>query len=188
MRARTKAIAVGCAAVLAASGVAATWASAPRSGQSAGGEEHAAVTFEAGKRGDVVEGLGVWRLRLKPGLYNATLRATVVLEPTDPTASSSVLCGIADFDTAGPRTRVYVAQSSVQLPGSQPPTGVSAAVTMRVTDKITPALVCFSQDSAIRLYEPIAATFTPLDKRVYGVTRPIQVQKDALVKELTAST
>jgi hypothetical protein len=88
-----------------------------------------------------------------------------------------VLCGIADFDTTGPRTRVYLADSSAQLPGSQAPTGLSGAVTMRVTEKVKPALVCFSQDSAIRLYQPIAATFTPLHKRVYGVARPVRVQK-----------
>jgi hypothetical protein len=160
--------------MLAVSGAAATWAGTSRADPKAG-TPGPAVTFEAGARGDLVQGLGVWRLRLKPGLYNATLRATVTLEPTDPTAAASVLCGIADFNTTGPRTRVYVADSSVQLPNNQAPTGLSGAVTMRVTSKITPALVCFSQDSGIRLYEPIAATFTPLDKRVYGVARPVSI-------------
>lgn len=142
----------------------------------AAGQESTSVTFRAGKRNDVYQTGAVWRLKLKPGLYNAEFRATVFLQPDNPDdTSASVICAILDLNTFQSKyTRIYVADSSVELANALP-AAMSGASTVRVTKDIKPGIVCFAQSASIGLYQPISATFTTLSHRTYGVAKPLPV-------------
>ena len=75
----------------------------------------------------------LWSLDVEPGIYNVSMRAILNIEPDDPDATAaSVICGVLDLNTFNtPNTRVYVADSAVQIPGGLP-AAMSGAATIRI--------------------------------------------------------
>jgi hypothetical protein len=190
MQSSAKLALVAAAAVLLTAGAVSTQAAggAEQAKQaSAAAASPAAVTFLAGKRGDTFESFAAWRLRARPGLYLASLRATLFATPSDPNATSSeVICGIADLDTLGtPTTRIYVANSTTSgtlQPFSGPPAAVSGSATVRVTRDMTPGVVCYAGPATIDLYQPVAVTLTELGHRTYGKVVPHPITKRAVAR------
>jgi hypothetical protein len=135
------------------------------------------VTFRAGARGDTFEQGALWRLKqLKPGLYDASFRATLVLQPDDPDATeASVICGIIILENFGTQnTRIFVADSTVQLANGVP-AAMSGAATFRIRPGTDPGLVCFAQASTIQLFQPVHASFTTTSHRSFGITKPVPI-------------
>ncbi len=141
-------------------------------------------TFVAGKRGDVVQGLAAWDIPVDPGLYDVTDRIVVLLQPTDPQATSaSVICGVADLDTLGnPRTNIYVAESTTVSTANGSPAAMSGAATVRIRKSASPGFVCFSPDASIQLFQPLAASFTRVHKRTWTAVPPVPLRRAQVAK------
>jgi hypothetical protein len=135
-----------------------------------------AVTFKTGHRGDSFETGALWRLRLKPGLYDATFRATLLLQPADPDATeAAAICGIISLKNfPSENTRIFAADSTVQVSNGVP-AAMSGAATIRIGADTKPGLVCVAPNSTIQLFQPVAASFTTVEHRTYGETRPVPI-------------
>jgi hypothetical protein len=134
------------------------------------------VSFRAGARGDTFEQGALWHLKLKPGLYDATFRATLFLQPNDPDATqASAICGIINLERFGTQnTRIFAADSTVQLANGVP-AAMSAAATVRIRTGTDPGLVCFAQGSTVQLFQSVIASFTTTSHRTYGITKPVPI-------------
>ena len=129
------------------------------------------LTFTAGSRNDPYpNGLALFDAPLEPGIYQASFRAGVTAEqPQGPpsTTGYEVICGVADLNTLGAHTKVYLADSTMS-PGNGAPVFLSGAETVRITPKARPGLVCSMQTSSVvpfRLFGPINASFALVDSR-----------------------
>jgi hypothetical protein len=123
-----------------------------------------AVSYRAGARGDVISGTGLWRVGVKPGVYQVSFKAFLVPDAVAPGSTIDVICGVADLNTIGPRTRVYTADSATY--SNQFPTLMSGADTVRIRTGSDPGLVCTTSDnSAFTLFKPVTASFTPVNHR-----------------------
>jgi hypothetical protein len=175
MRPTFKSAALVCAA-LALIGVtaASSQGSSPQSAAS-GTSRPTAVTYKLGHRADVFEFGVAWQLDVEPGLYNASLRATLLLEPGDPDSPSAAICGIVDLNTFGRRyPRIYFAESAMQ--GQDLPAAVAGSSTVHVTPNMTPGVVCMASTGGLQLFQPVAVTFTSLGKRTYGDSTEIPLE------------
>jgi hypothetical protein len=185
MRPSAKAVALACAATLlvGATAVASQGSSVPSRAASEDGPT--AVTFKAGQRGDTADIVALWRLHVKPGLYMASMRATLLIQPSDPNATSAWgVCGVIDANTfQHPLTRIYFADSSSTL-GNGAPAALSGSSVVRVTPDVKPGVICYVGDSTMQLYQPITVTFTPLGKRTYGTTTEVPIGGKQMGKRL----
>lgn len=135
-----------------------------------------AVTYRAGKRGDVVAGIGLWSLDVVPGLYHVSFKAFVLPDAVAPGSSVDVICGVADLKTIGPNTTVYTADSAIYTNGF--PTLMSGADTVRITSNAAPGLVCTtSTNTNFTLFKAITASFTRVDSRTVRTATPVPAQK-----------
>jgi hypothetical protein len=135
-----------------------------------------AVSYRAGKRGDVVDGAGFWRVKVAPGAYQVSFKAFVVPDAAAPGASVDVICGVADLDTIGPNTTVYTADSASYTNGF--PTLMSGADTVRVTKKADPGIVCTtSTNTSFTLFKAISASFTEVNSRSVRTATPVPTQQ-----------
>jgi hypothetical protein len=167
MRPSYKSAALTCAAVLLIGASAASSEGSPSRSAHAP-DRPTAVTFKLGKRADAYHFGATWRLQMRPGLYLASLRATMFVQPDDPSATeASAICGVVNLETLGPSTRIYVADSTVQL-FNGPPAAMSGTAVVRVTRNMVPGAVCFVGSATMHLYQPITVTFTSLGKRTSG--------------------
>jgi hypothetical protein len=172
MRPSLKSAALACAAALLI-GVSAASSQGSPSKVAATSDGPSAITFAVGHRADEFHGGGLWRLHVKPGLYHASLRATMFVAPDDQNATEApVICGVIDLDTFGQFTRIYFADSAVQLAGGAP-VAMSGSAVVRVTPKVTPGVVCYVGPATLQLFQPITVTFTSLGHRTYGETTEV---------------
>jgi len=139
----------------------------------------AVSTFVAGSSGDVVQGLATWQISVDPGLYDVTTRMVMLLEPTDPQATStSVICGVVDLDTLGaPDTKIFVAESATVSTASSLPAAMSGAATVRIRKSASPGFVCFSPDASMQLFQPLAASFTRVQLRTRITAPPVPLRR-----------
>jgi hypothetical protein len=172
MRPSLKSAALACAAALLI-GVSAASSQGSQSKGPSAADGPSAVTFAIGHRGDEFQGGALWRVHIKPGLYHASLRATMFVQPDDPNATEMpVICGIVDLDTIGQFTRIYFADSSVQFV-TGPPAAMSGSAVVRVTPDVRPGVVCYVGAGTVQLFQPITVTFTSLGHRTYGETTEV---------------
>jgi hypothetical protein len=130
-----------------------------------------AVSYRAGKRGDVVAGAGFWRVRVAPGDYQVSFKAFLVPDAVAPGASVDVICGVADLNTIGPNTRVYTADSATYSNGF--PTLMSGADTVRIRKGADPGIVCTTSTSSnFTLFKAITASFTRVNSRTVQTATP----------------
>src|SRR4051812_943421 len=169
MRPSMKSAALACVAALLI-GVSAASSQGSQSEVPPAADGPSAVTFAVGHRADEFQGGALWRLHVKPGLYHASLRATMFVLPDDPNATEmQVICGVIDLDTFGQFTRIYFADSTVQLL-TGPPAAMSGSAVVRVTREVSPGVVCYAGPATLQLFQPITVTFTSLGHRTYGDT------------------
>jgi hypothetical protein len=140
-----------------------------------------ATEFRAGSAGDVIDTGALWSFDLDPGTYTVSMRAIMNLAPNDPSATAaSVICGVIDLETFNtPNTRVYVADSTVQLPGGLP-AAMSGASTIRIGPNATPGAICISPDSSLQLFKPVVFSFGNLDRRVVSDADPVDIDQRQL--------
>jgi len=123
-----------------------------------------AVSYRAGKRGEVVNGAGFWRVHVAPGPYQVSFKAFVVPDAVAPGESVDVICGVADLSTIGPNTTVYTADSATYSNGF--PTLMSGADTVRISKKADPGIVCTTSTNIdFTLFKAITASFTRVATR-----------------------
>ena len=135
-----------------------------------------AVSYRAGKRGDVVAGIGLWRVKVAPGAYQVSFKAFVVPDAVAPGESVDVICGVADLKTIGPNTTVYTADSATYTNGF--PTLMSGSDTVRITKNATPGIVCTtSTNTNFTLFKAITASFTGVDSRTVKTATPVPAQE-----------
>jgi hypothetical protein len=130
-----------------------------------------AVSYRAGKRGDIVADAGFWRVNVAPGVYQVSFKAFVVPDAVAPGTSVDVICGVADLNTIGPNTRVYTANSATYSNGF--PTLMSGADTVRIRRDADPGIVCATSiDTNFTLFKAITATFTHVNSRAIRAATP----------------
>lgn len=141
-------------------------------------------TFAAGSRGDVVQGLAAWDIPVDPGLYDITDRIVLLLQPTDPHATSaSVICGVADLNTLGtPDSKIYLAESTTVSTGNGSPAAMSGAATLRIRKSASPGFVCFSPDASMQLFQPLTASFTSVHERTWTTAPPVPLRRAQVEK------
>jgi hypothetical protein len=144
-----------------------------------------ASVFRAGASGDTLDTGALWSLDIGPGAYSVAIRAIVTVTPNDPTATAvSVICGVIDLDTFNtPNTRVYVADSAVQIPG-QLPAAMSGASTVRIGRSVNPGVICIAPDSSVELFKPVVVSFTNIDHRVVNKATPVPLGRQQLSRGL----
>lgn len=140
-----------------------------------------ATVFRAGSAGDVIDTGALWSFDLDPGTYTVSMRAIMNVTPNDPNATAaSVICGVIDLETFNtPNTRVYVADSTVQLPGGLP-AAMSGASTIRIGPNATPGAICISPDSSLELFKPVVFSFGNLDRRTISDADPVDIDQRQL--------
>ncbi len=125
-----------------------------------------AVTFRAGTAGTTYDGLVVWRLAVRPGLYHVTFR--VGLQPAEPDQPAfEVICGLADLNTLpGSTPTVYTAESGTNS-GVGAPTLMSGAETVRVTSGAAPVAVCTrpTDGGSFTFFAPLRTSWTRVNAR-----------------------
>ena len=130
-----------------------------------------AVSYRAGKRGDVLAGSGLWRVKVAPGVYQVSFKAFLIPDAVAPGASVDVICGVADLNTLGPNTRVYTADSATYSNGF--PTLMSGADTVRIRQDADPGIVCTtSTNTNFTLFKAITASFTRVNSRTVKTAKP----------------
>ncbi len=135
-----------------------------------------AVSYRAGKRGDVVNGAGFWRVHVAPGVYAVSFKAFVVPDAVPPGGSVDVICGVADLNTIGPNTTVYTADSATY--SNSFPTLMSGADTVRIAKKADPGIVCTtSTNTDFTLFKAITASFTHVNTRTVITATPVSPQQ-----------
>jgi hypothetical protein len=135
-----------------------------------------AASYRAGKRGDVVPGIGLWRVKAAPGVYQVSFKAFVVPDAVAPGTSVDVICGVADLNTIGPNTTVYTADSASYTNGF--PTLMSGADTVRITRKAAPGIVCTtSTNTNFTLFKAITASLTRVNSRTVATAEPVPAQQ-----------
>jgi hypothetical protein len=130
-----------------------------------------AVTYRAGQRGDVVTGgFGAWELGTAPGRYLATFKAvaTPTTSPGDPPVT--LICGVVDLNTIGPRTRVYTADSGTYI--GDLPVATSGAEMVRIKPFHNPGLICATNGVDFTLFKSATASLTPINARSVQVAVP----------------
>jgi hypothetical protein len=127
----------------------------------------------------------LWQLDIEPGLYNASMRATLFLAPNDPDVqAASVICGVIDLNTLGRQfPRIYFAETATQIQ-SMLPTAMAGSSTVHVTPDMTPGVVCVTPEGSFQLLQSINVTFTPLAKRTYGDSTEVPIQGKSLKHQL----
>lgn len=141
-------------------------------GRSASDLATRAVSYLAGKRGDVVDVAGFWRVNVAPGPYQVSFKAFVVPDAVAPGDSVDVICGVADLNTIGAHTRVYTADSATYSNGF--PTLMSGADTVFIGKQADPAIVCTTSTStSFTLFKPVSASFTPVNSRKVKIATPV---------------
>ncbi|MFY9915456.1 MAG: hypothetical protein WAK18_12365 [Nocardioidaceae bacterium] len=145
---------------------------------------HASV-FRAGHTGDVFDSVSLWPLDIQPGLYNVSIQTILTATPNDPNApGASLICGVIDLDTFNtPHTRVYLADSTVQIPGPLP-AAMSASSTVRIWPSVHPGVICSAPDASVQLFKPVLVSFTNVDHRVVSDAAPIPVAKQSRLRGL----
>jgi hypothetical protein len=129
-----------------------------------------AVSYRAGRRGDVVAGAGFWRVNVRPGVYQVSFKAFLV-PAVAPGTSVDVICGVADLNTIGPNTTVYTADSATYSNGF--PTLMSGADTVRIRVGADPGIVCTTSTNAnFTLFKAITASFTHVNSRTVQTAQP----------------
>jgi hypothetical protein len=179
MRPSLKGAALACAAVVLVGATAVGSQGSSGSPAAASGDGPTAITFKAGQRGDTADIVALWRLHVKPGLYSASMRATLFIQPADPNATSAWgICGVIDANTFQSQfTRIYFADSSTTPAGNGAPAAMAGSSVVRVTPDVKPGVICYVGDATMQLYQPITVTFTSLGKRTYGTTTEIPIGK-----------
>lgn len=116
-----------------------------------------ATSFRVGRRGDVVPGVGVWSLDIRPGLYQASF--TVLGSPDTPVGETgTLLCGVVDLKTLGENTRVYTAQSGSAInDDSGSPIAVSGTEMVRIRPTASPGLYCGANTPEFTLYSGVVS-------------------------------
>jgi hypothetical protein len=133
-----------------------------------------AVTYRAGKGGDVVTGLGAWRVHVRPGVYLVSFTAFVAPDNVAQGTTVGVICGVADLATLGPTTRVYTADSSLVSGDSGFPALMSGADTVRIGTGADPGIVCTtSTQGDFTLFHAVKASFTRVNSRVVKQATPV---------------
>jgi hypothetical protein len=134
-----------------------------------------AVTFTGGRRGDRIHGIRVWNLPVPVGAYQVGFKAAVIPRRGSPQLPVQVVCGIADFNTIGPRTHIYTADSATYMGGF--PAIMSGAEAVRIRPGTQPVLLCTTQSGAtgtvFRLFAPVTASFTALNSRTVQTAQQI---------------
>ncbi len=131
-----------------------------------------AVSYRAGKRGDVVPGAGFWSVDVSPGVYQVSFKAFVVPDAVPQGETVDVICGVADLNTLGPNTRVYTADSATYSNGF--PTLMSGAGTVRIGEHADPGIVCTtSTNGDFTLFKAVTASFTHVDHRTVQTATPV---------------
>ena len=135
-----------------------------------------AVSYRAGKRGDVVPGTGFWSVDVAPGAYQVSFKAFLIPDAVAPGETVDVICGVADLNTIGPNTRVYTADSATY--SNQFPTLMSGADTVRVRKGAAPGIVCTTSDgSNFTLFKPVTASFTRVNHRKVKTATPVAASR-----------
>jgi hypothetical protein len=138
-----------------------------------------AVTFKAGKRGDVIHATQVWDLPIAPGAYDVSFKAAVIPANGSPQAPVQVVCGVADLHTIGPRTHIFTADSATYI--GDFPAIMSGAEAVRIAAKQQPVLICTTASntpgSDFRLFSPITASFTALNSREIKTAAPVPMTR-----------
>lgn len=179
MNIQTKLAAAALACGLVVAGVAGSQAASPDTARVDASEKAGSpqvVTFRVGQRGDTFDTGALWRLKLRPGVYDASFRATVFLQPGDPNATeAAVICGIVSLKNFGTEdTRIFAADSTVQLAGGVP-AALSGSSTVHIRKQTRPGLVCFAQGSTIQLFQPMSASFSTVSKRTFGEATEVPI-------------
>lgn len=144
-----------------------------------------AVSYRAGKRGDVVNGAGFWRVNVAPGPYQVSFKAFVVPDSVTPGTSVDVICGVADLNTVGSNTHVYTADSATYSNGF--PTLMSGADTVRISKTADPGIVCTtSTGTNFTLFKSITASFTRVNIRTVRTAKPVAPARQASSSRLFA--
>jgi hypothetical protein len=134
-----------------------------------------AVSYRAGKRGDVVPGAGFWRVDVAPGVYQVSFKAFVIPDAVAQGATVDVICGVADLNTLESNTRVYTADSSTYSNGF--PTLMSGADTVRIGKNADPGIVCTtSTNGDFTLFKAVTASFTHVNHRTVKTATPVPTQ------------
>jgi hypothetical protein len=127
------------------------------------------LTYTGGKRGDEFPGgLALFDVPVPPGIYQASFTAGVTSESSGQTTGDEVICGVADLNTLGNRTHVFMADSTVSM-GNGAPAFLSGAQTVRITANVRPGLVCSMQTSTtvpFGFFSPLKASFAKVDSRM----------------------
>jgi hypothetical protein len=135
-----------------------------------------AVSYKAGKGGDVIGGAGFWRVAVAPGAYQVSFKAFVVPDAVAPGTSVDVICGVADLNTIGPHTTVYAADSATYSNGF--PTLMSGADTVRIKKAADPGIVCTTATNIdFMLFKPITASFTRVNSRTVKSAKPVPTMR-----------
>lgn len=131
-----------------------------------------AVTYQVGKRGDVLPGVGVWSIKTPPGLYQVTFK--VLASPdSSPGLVSGMICGVLDLDTLGPHTRVYTADSGNALDGGTGiPIAMSGADMVRIRSTANPGVYCGTNGPDFMLFKA-SVSLTPINARRLKTARPV---------------
>lgn len=133
------------------------------------------VTFRAGRAGADYDGVAVWRLAVRPGLYAASFR--VGLQPAEPDQPAfEVICGLADFNTIGETTTVYTAETGTNS-GVGAPTLMSGAETVRITAAADPVAVCTrpTDGGSFTFFAPLTTSWTRINQRTVRTAPPVAV-------------
>jgi hypothetical protein len=140
-----------------------------------------ATEFRAGATGDELQPGALWSVDVEPGIYNVSMRAILNIEPDDPDATAaSVICGVLDLNTFNtPNTRVYVADSAVQIPGGLP-AAMSGAATIRIGPDAEPGGICITPNGTLQLFKPVIFSFGTLDHRGIDKADPVDIDQRQL--------
>jgi len=143
-----------------------------------------AITFRAGRRGQVVSPAGMWSTPVRPGLYEVSFDA--MLWDQSATGPANFICGALDVATFGSEDQtIYVAASAPYLGGTAggPPAAVSGAATVRVRRGETPGAVCFPETGTFQFFKPLSVTFTRINLQRKRVAAPVALARGTRLGE-----
>ena len=112
-----------------------------------------ATTYQIGKRGLVVPGIGIWSIKPKPGNYQVSFSVLATPDSNTPDLVPGMICGLLDVDTLGPNTFVYTADSGNLMQGNNgTPIAMSGAEMVHINKTANPGLYCGSNSATYTLF------------------------------------
>ena len=103
-----------------------------------------AITYVAGKRLQTVPGQAVWRMPVKPGLYEVSFRAMLMAEIPQDQIGVNLICGVADANQLNENPRIYTAASASYF--GDIPAALSGASTVRIKPGAAVAATCVERE------------------------------------------